>query len=68
MLHRESVTVLVCDAAFVTLCERLNNNCFIITFVLEIELFVPRILSKVARKAPYPPITVIQILCKYCDI
>ena len=54
MLHCESVGVLVWDAAFVMLCERLKNYCFIITFVLEI--------------APYPPITVIPILCKYCDI
>lgn len=45
MLQHKSVGVLVWDASFVMLCERLKTYSFIITFVLEIELFVPRILS-----------------------
>jgi len=44
-LRRGAVGVLVWDVAFVMLCERLSNYGSVITFVLKIELFVPRILS-----------------------
>lgn len=42
---RNQLVLLLRDTAFVMLCERPKNHSFIITFVLEIELFVPRILS-----------------------
>lgn len=42
---RNQLVLLLGDTAFVMLWERPKNHSFIITFVLEIELFVPRILS-----------------------
>lgn len=42
---RNQLVLLLGDTAFVMLCERPENHSFIITFVLEIELFIPRILS-----------------------